>query len=113
MITITEFKDYRGNKEDVIIFKDIEIYILLISYRCRCSVSLIGCSINGFKYYIHIHYLNSWRFRKQISKKLLYRLFDKKTVNDLYLEKTIALMTNRDILVNCNYVILRKQVIEL
>lgn len=111
MITIKDFKDYKGNKEDIIVFKYIEIYIVSIS--SKYYVFLIGYSINGFKYYIHIHYHSFWRFRKQISRKLLYRLFDKKTMNNLYLEKTVAfIIPSNDTLINYNYIILRKQVID-
>jgi hypothetical protein len=109
MITIKDFKDYKGNKKDIIVFKCIEIYI--VSMSSKYYVFLIGYSINGVKYYIYVHYLNFWRFRKQISKKLLYKLFDKKTVNDLYLEKTVAFISNNNTLLDYNYVILRKQVI--
>lgn len=111
MIIIKGFKDRRGNRKDII-FKDISIYV--IRMYSKTSVFLIGYGIDKIKYYFHIHYLSFWKFKKQISKKLLYKLFDKKTVSKIFREKIVSLIVeDEDILINQGYTILRVQFIGL
>ncbi len=111
MIIIKGFRDRRGNRRDII-FGGISIYVIRMSFKD--SVFLIGYGIDNIRYYFHIHYLSFWKFKKQISKKLLYKLFDKKTVSNIFREKIVALIVeNEDILINQGYRILRNQFIKL
>lgn len=111
MIIIKGFKDRRGNRRDII-FKDISVYVIRMSFKD--SVFLVCHSLDRIKYYIHMHYLSFWRFKKQVSKKLLYNMLDNKTASDLFKDNIAAIVVeDEDILIDHSYTVLRKQFIEL
>lgn len=112
MIIIKGFKDRRGNRRDII-FKDISVYVIRMSF-VSYSVFLVCYGLDGIKYYIYMHYLNFWRFKKQVSKKLLYNMLDNKAADDLFKNNIVAtFVEGKDILINQGYIILRRQFIKL
>lgn len=115
MITIKGYQTKNGFLKNLI-FDCIEINIVKVLDGGGNIIFLVGNTIEGFKYHIHIYH--RWMFMKLITKKFLYKLLDRKTIDDLFRQEHIILFYEHEdnffkLLDGVDYIVLRKQIIKL
>jgi hypothetical protein len=103
MVTILLSKPYH--------IKEIRIQTLQF-YGGNSTIRLVGTCEDGFILYIHINYLIFYKFKKYITSRVLYKLFDHKTSEELTEKnRVVYICKNFDLLTG--YKIIKEQSIQL